>query len=304
MSLFTNPIRPAPIASDAAVRRYIEAIRRQIEPDPLYRRRLRGQVVNRFVAQKRGIDLTGPRRPSRMGALGRACLYASFALAVSVTGVMAASDAAIPGDVLYPLKLRIEEMRLDVLPDEYDDELAAYALSERIGELSQLVEAGDVARASALAGSIHDAYEQALAESDDAGQLAQTARPAGCLARAGRERPSVARACLDRACDGRSAGPDAGRLGIGQLRTRSRPASVVRRVRPTRPDSGARAADRTRGAGPARRATIRRRSATPKPEPTPKPDRTPKPDPNSARRCERHAEAEPEGPGEGAHTSP
>ena len=118
MSLFTNPIRPAPLASDAAVRRYVEAIRQQIEPDPLYRRRLRGQVVNRFVARKRGIDLTGPRRPSRMGALGRACLYASFALAVTVTGVMAASDAAIPGDVLYPLKRSIEEMRFDVLPDE------------------------------------------------------------------------------------------------------------------------------------------------------------------------------------------
>ena len=116
MSLFTNPIRPAPIASDAAVRRYIEAIRRQIEPDPLYRRRLRGEVVNRFVAQKRGITLTGPRQPSRMGTLGRACLYASFALAVSVTGVMAASDAAIPGDVLYPLKLRLEKVRLDGAP--------------------------------------------------------------------------------------------------------------------------------------------------------------------------------------------
>ena len=61
MSLFTNPIRPAPIASDAAVRRYIDAIRRQIEPDPLYRRRLRGEVVNRFVAQKQGVALTAVR---------------------------------------------------------------------------------------------------------------------------------------------------------------------------------------------------------------------------------------------------
>jgi hypothetical protein len=62
MSLFTNPIRPAPIASDAAVRRYVDAIRRQIEPDPLYRRRLRGEVVNRFVAQQQSVDLAGVRR--------------------------------------------------------------------------------------------------------------------------------------------------------------------------------------------------------------------------------------------------
>ncbi len=173
MSLFTNPIRPAPIASDAAVRRYIDAIRRQIEPDPLYRRRLRGEVVNRFVAQKQGVALTAVRGHSRMGALGRACLYASFALGVSVTGVMAASDAAIPGDLLYPLKRGIETMRLEVLPEQYRDELAAYALSERIGELSQLVEAGEMARASAFADSVHDAYDQAVAESDDPGALAR-----------------------------------------------------------------------------------------------------------------------------------
>jgi hypothetical protein len=173
MSLFTNPIRPAPIASDAAVRRYIDAIRRQIEPDPLYRRRLRGEVVNRFVAQKQGVALTAVRGHSRMGALGRACLYASFALGVSVTGVMAASDAAIPGDLLYPLKRGIETVRLDVLPEQYRDELAAYALSERIGELSQLVEAGEMARASAFADSVHDAYDQAVAESDDPGALAR-----------------------------------------------------------------------------------------------------------------------------------
>ena len=173
MSLFTNPIRPAPIASDAAIRRYIDAIRRQIEPDPLYRRRLRGEVVNRFVAQKQGVALTAVRGHSRMGALGRACLYASFALGVSVTGVMAASDAAIPGDLLYPLKRGIETVRLDVLPEQYRDELAAYALSERIGELGQLVEAGEMARASAFADSVHDAYDQAVAESDDPGALAR-----------------------------------------------------------------------------------------------------------------------------------
>ena len=275
---------------------------RQIEPDPLYRRRLRGQVVNRFVAQKRGIDLTGPRRPSRMGALGRASLYASFALAVSVTGVMAASDAAIPGDVLYPLKRGIEQMRLDVLPDEFHDELVVYALSERIDELNQLVEAGDVARASTLAGSIHDAYDAGGGRERRRGWSGETARPAGCAARAGRERPSVAGSCLDRACDGRSSRPDGGRLDIRRLGTRSRAGSIVRRARPgtrfrSRPrigpgERGRRCAGRRSVAGAPRRSPTR----------TPKPDRTPKPEPTPKRRCEARAEAEPEGPGEGAHT--
>jgi hypothetical protein len=277
MSLFTNPIRPAPIASDAAVRRYIEAIRHQVEPDPLYRRRLRGQVVNRFVAQKRGIDLTGSRRPSRMGALGRACLYASFALAASVTGVMAASDAAIPGDVLYPVKLGIEEMRLDVLPDEYHDELAVYALLERIGELSQLVEAGDVARASTLAGPIQDAYEQAVAETHDAGGLARRLdRQIAWLAQVVSALPSQARASIAHAMNGApdlvldawtadgsepGAEPASSSGGSGQG-----------------PGSGrGQGSDQGRGAGAP--GDDPSPEATPKPERTPKLDRTPKPDP-------------------------
>ena len=231
MSLFTNPIRPAPIASDAAVRRYIDAIRRQIEPDPLYRRRLRGEVVNRFVAQKQGVALAGVRGHSRMGALGRACLYASFALGVSVTGVMAASDAAIPGDVLYPLKRGIETMRLDVLPEQYRDELAAYALSERIGELGQLVEAGEMARASAFADSVHDAYEQAMAESDDAGGLGATDRPADRAARGRHERPSGAGSGRHRERDGGRAGADPGRMAARRLRVR-RWAGIVHRPGP------------------------------------------------------------------------
>jgi hypothetical protein len=277
MSLFTNPIRPAPIASDAAVRRYIEAIRRQIEPDPLYRRGLRGQVVNRFVAQKRGIDLTGTRRPARMGALGRACLYASFALAVSVTGVMAASDAAIPGDALYPLKLSIEEMRLDVLPEEFRDELAVYALSERIDELSQLVEAGDMARASTLARPIHDAYEQAMAASDDAGTLARRLhRQVAWLAEVVSGLPSQAQASIEEAMAGApglmldawtSDGSEPGAVpasssgGAGQGRGTGQGEG-------SDPESGAAAP----GGNPSP-------DATPEPERTPQPERSPRPEP-------------------------
>jgi len=253
MSLFTNPIRPAPFASDAAVRRYVEAIRQQIEPDPLFRRRLRGQVVNRIVAQKRGVDLTGSRRPLRMGALGRACLYASFALAVSVTGVMAASDAAIPGDILYPLKRGIEQMRLDVLPDEFHDELVIYALSERIDELSRLVEAGDVARASTLAGSIHDAYAQAVAEGGDADGLARRLdRQVARLAQVVSVLPSEARASIAHAMAGAP-----GLMVDAWTSDGSEP--VAEPARPARDPVPVEAKARTKGAGPVRRATIRHR---------------------------------------------
>ena len=235
-----------------------------------------------------------------MGALGRACLYASFALAVSVTGVMAASDAAIPGDVLYPLKRGIEEMRLDVLPDEFHDELAVYALSERIDELSQLVEAGDVARASTLAGSIHDAYEQAVAESDDADGLARRLdRQVARLAQVVSGLPSQARASIAHAMagapglmldawtsDGSEPGaePASSSGGSGQG-----------------PGSGrGQGSDQGRGAGCARRRSVTGRHAEARRHAEAGPHAEAGAD--AERRCEQHAEADPEGPGEGAHT--
>ena len=277
MSLFTNPIRPAPIASDAAVRRYIDAIRRQIEPDPLYRRRLRGEVVNRFVAQKQGVALTAVRGHSRMGALGRACLYASFALGVSVTGVMAASDAAIPGDLLYPLKRGIETVRLDVLPEQYRDELAAYALSERIGELSQLVEAGEMARASAFADSVHDAYDRAVAESDDPEALAQRIdRQVARLEDVISSMPAQARADIESAMVG-APGLTLDAWQPGGTGSGAGPASSGGQGSGFGPG-------RSTGQGPTGASGAGgppdddpSPEATPEPERTPKPDRTPRP---------------------------
>jgi hypothetical protein len=50
MSLFNRALRPPPIASDDAIERYLVTLRSQVQPDPLFRRRLRSDVVNRFVA--------------------------------------------------------------------------------------------------------------------------------------------------------------------------------------------------------------------------------------------------------------
>lgn len=170
MSLFRDSLRPPPLASDAAVRRYLELIRAELEPDPLFRRRLRGTVVNRFVAAREGL-VEPARRGSAMGKLGRAVLYASFTLALSVTSVMAASQQALPGDLLYPLKLRIEALRLDVLPEHLHDDLIAMNIAERLGELNQLMEAGRQDLAAPLISAIGDDYAL-LAGADPAGTAA------------------------------------------------------------------------------------------------------------------------------------
>lgn len=134
-----------------------------LRPDPLFGRRLRGELLNRHVATREG---TAPRTvPLRaeMGRLGRACLYASVLIGAGVGGTMAASQGALPGDALYPMKLEIEHLRLQALPAEHHDHLAAAMLSERVWELGMLVEAGDDAAAAAMAAPIQDAIDRMVA---------------------------------------------------------------------------------------------------------------------------------------------
>lgn len=167
MSLFRGTIRPPAIASDEAVERYLAAIRAELAPDPLFRRRLRGEVMNRYVAGREGIGAAPQRRS--MGRLGRAVLYASFTLALSTTSVLAVSQEALPGDLLYPLKRQVERLRMEVLPAELHHDLAAYELAERIDELARLSERGDTTRIASTAAVVVEDYEAFLAEADAAG---------------------------------------------------------------------------------------------------------------------------------------
>lgn len=184
MSLFKGSLRPPATLSDEAIERYLAAIRAEVEIDPLFRRRLRGQVVNRYVATRDG---TGARERQRhMGTLGRAVLYASFSLAVSVTGVLAASQEALPGELLYPFKRQVERLRVQILPDPFHAELAAYALSERIGEMDRLADASDWDRVARLATVVEAGYAELLLTMDSDGAdvaLHQALRRAQLIAR-------------------------------------------------------------------------------------------------------------------------
>ena len=163
MSLFSERLRPPSADAEEAVARHVAAIRAELEPDPLFRRRLRGVVVNGFVASREGDGASRSRR--EMGRLGRAVLYASVALAMSVGGVMAASQEALPGDALYPLKRQVERLRHDVLPAHVADELAALELTERVEELERLTENGKTGAVADLIGEIRADYA-ALAHFD------------------------------------------------------------------------------------------------------------------------------------------
>jgi hypothetical protein len=223
MSLFRETMRPPTITSDAAVRRYIDLIRAEIEPDPLFRRRLRGHVLNQFVAVREGVV---PEKvpPSRaMGRLGRACLYASVGLAMSAGVTMAASQAALPGDPLYGVKIRIEELRAESLPAAFQDDLALHALSERVSELARLADAGRLDEVAALAGPIHDqaAALEALGLPIDteSGLVATQVEALGVITES---LPPEAQAAVERALSGApglvKAGPGTPATGHGQVK--------------------------------------------------------------------------------------
>jgi hypothetical protein len=130
--------------ADPIITARIERHVRRIQPDPMFRRRLRSVVVNRYVATREGLVST-PARPAmcrQMGALGRGVLYASLLAAVSVTAAGAASASSLPGDALYGVKLELEQIRMRVAPPNLRDDLAAMALDERLDEVERLAAAG------------------------------------------------------------------------------------------------------------------------------------------------------------------
>ena len=118
------------LPSDPVVAARIERHLRRVQPDPLFRQRLRSVVVNRYVATREGLALPAlrPRPRRQMGLLGRGVLYASLLTAGSVTAVGAASQGSLPGDALYGVKLGIEQLRIQVAPPSLRDDLAALAL--------------------------------------------------------------------------------------------------------------------------------------------------------------------------------
>jgi hypothetical protein len=163
MSAARRPLHGLTAEPDTdSLARYIASIRAEIEPDPLFTRRLRGQVVNSYVASREGVASTRPAPAAgerrEMTRIGRAVLYASFGLALSVTTVMGAAQQAVPGDVLYAFKLQVEELRRDILPAQFQDELTAIELAERLEEMARLSERQEAARAADLLDAIRTEY--------------------------------------------------------------------------------------------------------------------------------------------------
>lgn len=155
--------RGVPMPLDPIVAARLERHLRRIQPDPLFRLRLRGQVLNRYVATREGLlpaqtpDRTAGRQ---MGVLGRGVLYASLLTVLGVTAVGAASQESLPGDALYGVKLQLEDLRMRIAPPGLRDDLAAMALVERLDEVEKLAEGGRWALVDAAADRAAAARDQ------------------------------------------------------------------------------------------------------------------------------------------------
>ncbi|MGH2416739.1 MAG: hypothetical protein ACRDFY_00260 [Candidatus Limnocylindria bacterium] len=269
MSLLDSVRRPRPGPPDDPIEGSLGALWDGLEPDPLFVRRLRSEAVNRFVSVREGSAMPAGdvRALPAMGRLGRACLYASFALGVSATSILAASQAALPGEPLYGLKLRIEQVRLEVLPPHLHDALDAYALAARIDEMGRLTAAGRWDQAIALTPAIEEAYERVLdrdARTDVA--KARVERHLMVLQDLIDRLPDGARAAVqgvvDRMNDGAASGGGSGSNGAP----------------PVNSNTGGNAGSGP-PADPPKLDVPGQADQTPAPERTPRPERTPKPAP-------------------------
>jgi hypothetical protein len=199
------------VQPDDPVVRLVARTSGRLRPEADYRRRLRGQVMNQYVAMREGL-VREPVRRREMGRLGRAVLLATFGLAVSVSAVGAASTGALPGDPLYVVKRQVEELRIEIAPPSVRASLVAMALDTRLSEVEQLAADGRwalVPGASAEA----DAAEQrlvALTGTLSAGEVASLAHHHDVLTALLSTAPAAAQSGLLHAIEVSSANHGAG----------------------------------------------------------------------------------------------
>jgi hypothetical protein len=262
---------PRPVAPgvDEDMQLRLERALRRAEPDPLFKRRLRGHVLNGYVAAREGL-IAEPRLSRRMGTLGRSVVYASLALTMSVSAAGAAAQDSLPGDALYGLKLQLEEVRMRMASHAVRAELAEIALAERVEELERLAASGSWSMVTAAAARVTEAQEN-LADLDPAS--AASASVAVSRARLALERvmakaPPPARGGLERALEAvgpRSLQPD--RLPPGHPLHPLHP----ERAQPAGPNVGTGGGPANRSAGAGSPGVPNRPSQRPSPSPSPSP---------------------------------
>jgi hypothetical protein len=119
------------------------------EPNPRFRSSARNRILTAMQAQEpvtfstwfRHIWQSAQQFSQRSPSMTIALIVALILSMVGGSSVYA-SQQAIPGDLLYPLKMQIEDLQLAAAPDQVDENLYFQFAEERVEEVLALIEQG------------------------------------------------------------------------------------------------------------------------------------------------------------------
>jgi hypothetical protein len=112
-----------------------------VAPSPEFRAKARRRLVARLPAPS--VPATPRRSPMPALVLRRPVLITALVVAIIVilsSGIVAASAASLPNDLLYPVKIAAEELRLSLSPDSLNrSNLHLAFAAERLDEIDRLI---------------------------------------------------------------------------------------------------------------------------------------------------------------------
>lgn len=115
------------------------------EPDPEWAEAARARILNRTAARFSGTETPATRAPDRLQLLtiGLTRLLSAMTVVfvlILVGGAFSfVTDSALPGDLLYPVKIAMEDLRMLTASDAEDAFLQARFAGNRLTEIQLLV---------------------------------------------------------------------------------------------------------------------------------------------------------------------
>lgn len=129
----------------------ITAISAQYEPDQAVKAATRFKLLQQITKEQENVTSTQNHRfnrqiseqPGRRFAMSWMFIAVTLLALAGGTGAVYASNDALPGDILYPVKIASEDMQLFFSNDESDADLLLSFMDERLEEMDALVEDGN-----------------------------------------------------------------------------------------------------------------------------------------------------------------
>lgn len=145
-----EPAEDMRVLKDTAAR--IQKTAALYEPTEVEEMRAKARLLNKIDREQRNVTFSQSHRFKQQITLKPQRRFAMSWIFVAVTlmtlaggaGTVYASSDSLPGDMLYPVKIAAEDMRLALSDDEGDVDLLLDFMDERVDEMDALVLEGDL----------------------------------------------------------------------------------------------------------------------------------------------------------------